>query len=55
MTGGMIDESSSEFGALLTDNGPVGKIKKAFPGCLIIVIHHEGKDPTKGGRGHSGY
>jgi AAA domain len=49
-----IDEKTSEFGSLMTDNGAIGRIKRSFPGSTVIVIHHEGKDGTKGQRGHSG-
>ncbi len=51
-TAGM-DENTSEFSALLTDNGAVGRIRSAL-GCTVIVVAHEGKIAGRGIRGHSG-
>lgn len=51
-TAGM-DENSSEFSALLTDNGSIGRIKRHFKASVILVAH-EGKSAGKGIRGHSG-
>jgi hypothetical protein len=47
------DENSSKFSGHLTDNGAVGIIKRAFK-ATVLVIAHEGKDASKGARGHSG-
>jgi AAA domain len=47
------DENGSRFSSLLTDNGAVGQIKRAFR-ATVIVLAHEGKDENKGIRGHSG-
>lgn len=47
------DENSSQFASHLTDNGAIGRIKRAFE-ATVIVIAHEGKDSSKGARGHSG-
>ncbi len=51
-TAGM-EENSSEFASLLTDNGSVGRIKRTFQ-ATVMVIAHEGKDSSRGARGHSG-
>lgn len=48
-----IEENSSKISALITDNGPVGRIKNAF-NALVIILAHEGKDRKRGVRGHSG-
>ncbi len=48
-----LDENSSQFSSLLTDNGPVGFIKNAL-GCTVIIVAHEGKVAGRGIRGHSG-
>jgi hypothetical protein len=50
---GGVDENSAAFGDLITDTGPVGQIKRAFGHCLVLLLHHSGKDETKGARGHS--
>jgi hypothetical protein len=49
---GGIDENSSQFGALLTSTGPVGRLARET-GANVVVIHHSGKDLEKGSRGHS--
>ena len=46
-------ENTEELGDLIKDTGPVGRIKRAFGGCTVLVLHHSGKDETKGLRGHS--
>jgi hypothetical protein len=51
-TAGM-DENSSIFGSLLTANGAVGLIRRAFK-ATVIILAHEGKDEARGLRGHSG-
>jgi RecA-family ATPase len=48
-----LDENSSMFAAMLTDNGAVGYIKREFK-ATVIVVAHEGKGSSKGARGHSG-
>jgi hypothetical protein len=48
-----MDENGSAFSSLLTDNGPVGQIKRRFK-CLIVVVVHMGKKEEAGLRGHSG-
>ncbi|HEV2546518.1 MAG TPA: AAA family ATPase [Stellaceae bacterium] len=50
---GGVDENSAAFGDLIKDTGPLGRIKRAFGGCTVLVLHHSGKDETKGARGHS--
>jgi hypothetical protein len=47
------DENSSQVGAMLTDNGAAGYIKRAW-NCLVLIVAHQGKDKSKGVRGHSG-
>jgi hypothetical protein len=47
------DENTSKFSGHLTDNGAIGLIKRAFK-ATVLVIAHEGKDASKGARGHSG-
>ncbi len=48
-----LDENSSEFSSLLTDNGTVGRIRSALE-CTVVIIAHEGKTAGRGIRGHSG-
>lgn len=48
-----IDENSKAFGDIATSNGAIGQIKRAFPGALVILIHHTGKDIGRGSRGHT--
>ncbi len=48
-----VDENSDAIGKLLTSNGAVGKIKRALGDPSVILIHHTGKDETRGARGHS--
>lgn len=48
-----LEENSSLFSSLLTDNGPVG-VLRAQLGCTVVIIAHEGKSVGKGVRGHSG-
>jgi hypothetical protein len=47
------NENSSEFSGHLTDNGAVGYIKRSFK-ATVLVVAHEGKDVSRGVRGHSG-
>jgi hypothetical protein len=50
MAGGGFNENSSEdMGAFITQ---AGKLQELFE-CALMVIHHSGKDVTKGLRGHS--
>jgi hypothetical protein len=50
MSGGGFNENSSEdMGAFITQ---AGKLQELFT-CALLVIHHSGKDVTKGLRGHS--
>jgi len=50
MSGGGFNENSSEdMGAFITQTG---KLQEIFH-CALLVIHHSGKDVTKGLRGHS--
>jgi hypothetical protein len=50
MSGGGFNENSSEdMGAFITQ---AGKLQEIFE-CALMVIHHSGKDVTKGLRGHS--
>jgi hypothetical protein len=50
MSGGGFNENSSEdMGAVITQ---IGRIQSIFS-CAIMVIHHSGKDVTRGLRGHS--
>ena len=51
-TAGM-DENNSLFSSLLTANGAVGQIRRAFK-ATVIILAHEGKTDGKGIRGHSG-
>jgi AAA domain len=48
-----LDENTNAMSEVLTGNGGAGRIRTTFKAC-VIVISHEGKDPTKGVRGHSG-
>jgi hypothetical protein len=48
------DENSSIVSGYLTANGPVGGIRDAFK-CLVLIVAHSGKDPSRGIRGHSGF
>jgi hypothetical protein len=50
--GSNINENDAAFGGLLTENGPVGRISRAF-GALVIVVHHKGKNEKAGARGSS--
>src|SRR5262249_29597775 len=47
------DENASAVASFLTDNGPAGAIKRALK-ALVILPAHQGKDASKGVRGHSG-
>ena len=50
MSGGGFNENSSEdMGAFITQ---AGKLQELFE-CALMVIHHSGKDISKGLRGHS--
>jgi hypothetical protein len=49
-----LNEDSAETGAMLTSNGPVGVIARAFK-ATVLLAHHTGKDVTKGGRGSSAF
>jgi hypothetical protein len=50
MSGGAFNENSSEdMGGFITQ---AGKLQEIFE-CALMVIHHSGKDVTKGLRGHS--
>jgi hypothetical protein len=50
MSGGGFNENSSEdMGAFISQTG---KLQEIFH-CALLVIHHSGKDVTKGLRGHS--
>jgi hypothetical protein len=50
MSGGGFNENSSEdMGAFITQTG---KLQQIYD-CALMVIHHSGKDVTKGLRGHS--
>jgi hypothetical protein len=46
------DENSAVWAALLTDNGPVGWLRRKFG--TTIILAHKGKDSGRGVRGHSG-
>jgi hypothetical protein len=48
-----LEENGSQFSAVLTDNGPVDRIRNAF-NALLLIHAHEGKDASKGVRRHSG-
>jgi hypothetical protein len=50
--GGGEENSSEHMGAFLAS---AERIKTAFPGCGVLLVHHIGKDPTKGARGHSSF
>lgn len=47
------DENSSRMASFLTANGPVGRIRSAY-NALVIILAHQGKDASRGIRGHSG-
>ena len=50
MSGGGFNENSSEdMGAFITQTGKLQEIYE----CALLVIHHSGKDVSKGLRGHS--
>jgi hypothetical protein len=48
------DENGSRAAAFLTGNGPAGRVRRAF-NATVLLPAHQGKDPTKGVRGHSGF
>jgi AAA domain len=50
--GGGDENSSVDMGAFL---GNSERIKAAFPGCGVLLVHHLGKDEHKGARGHSSF
>jgi hypothetical protein len=50
--GGGDENSSTDMGAFLAS---AERIKSAFPGCGVILVHHVGKDVSKGARGHSSF
>ncbi len=31
----------------------VDELRRAFPGTAVLIVHHSGKDPKRGDRGHS--
>jgi hypothetical protein len=47
-----LDDNASITASMLTDNGPIGRIKNAL-GCLVLIIDHTGKIASKGVRGTS--
>jgi hypothetical protein len=47
------DENSAEVSSQLTGNGTVAQIKDAW-NCMVLIIAHQGKDVSRGVRGHSG-
>jgi len=48
------DENAAITAAMLTANGPVGRIRQELK-ALVLVLAHSGKDANKGVRGHSGF
>jgi hypothetical protein len=48
------DENAAITAAMLTANGPVGKIRRSL-NALVVILAHSGKDSNKGVRGHSGF
>jgi hypothetical protein len=48
--GGGDENSSTDMGALLAN---AERIKAAFPNSAVLLVHHLGKDASKGARGHS--
>jgi RecA-family ATPase len=48
------DENAAVTAAMLTANGPVGRIRQEL-NALVLVLAHSGKDTNKGVRGHSGF
>jgi hypothetical protein len=48
------DENAAITAAMLTANGPIGKIRQKL-GALVLIVAHSGKDANKGVRGHSGF
>jgi hypothetical protein len=48
------DENSAATASLMSGGGAVGQIKRAFS-ALVIVLHHTGKDETRGARGSSAF
>ena len=47
--GGGNENSAEDMGAFLA---AAAKLQKAL-GCLVLIVHHSGKDEAKGSRGHS--
>ena len=50
--GGGDENSSADMGAFL---GSAERLKSAFPGSGVLLVHHLGKDPGRGARGHSSF
>jgi hypothetical protein len=48
--GGGNENDSSDMGAFITS---CGHIQKIIQDCALMILHHSGKDATKGLRGHS--
>jgi putative DNA primase/helicase len=48
------DENAAITAAMLTANGPFGKIRQELA-ALVLVLAHSGKDANRGVRGHSGF
>lgn len=50
-----LEENSATTASLFTGNGPVRTLIGRTWGATNLVLHHTGKDPTKKGRGSSGF
>ncbi len=48
--GGGDENSSADMGAFIR---AAERLRLAFPGSAVVLVHHIGKDPTRGARGHS--
>jgi hypothetical protein len=48
--GGGNENDSSDMGSFIAS---CGNIQKIVQGCALMILHHSGKDATKGLRGHS--
>jgi len=48
--GGGNENDSSDMGSFISS---CGNIQKIVQGCALMILHHSGKDATKGLRGHS--
>lgn len=49
-----LDENSATTASLLTGNGPIAELKRAF-GATIIIVAHTGKDESRGIRGSAAF